>query len=62
MAQNSTTSTVLSNHRRKQQLEGIALHIDHLCAQYDSLPAGHHDRPRVMRQIEHWNVEYQAED
>jgi hypothetical protein len=62
MAQNNTTSTTLRNHRHKRQLEAIAHHIDHLCAQYDSLAAGHPDRPRLMRQIEHWNVEYQAED
>ena len=58
MAQNNTTSTTLY----KLQLEAIAFHIDYLCAEYDSLAAGHPDRPRVMRQIEHWNVEYQAED
>lgn len=61
MAQNNTTSTTLRSHRHKRQLEAIALHIDHLCAQYDSLAAGP-DRQRLMRQIEHWNVEYQAED
>ena len=36
MAQNNTSSTTLRNHRHKRQLEAIALHIDHLCAQYDT--------------------------
>lgn len=62
MAQNNTTSTTLRIHRRKRQLEAIALHIDHLCARYDSFAPGHPNRPHLMRQIEHWNVEYQAED
>ena len=62
MGQNNTTSTTLRNHRHKRQLEAIALHIDHLCAQYDSLAPGHPDRVRLIDEIAHWNVEYQVED
>jgi hypothetical protein len=55
-------STTLQDHRRKLRLEGIAHHLDLLCEQHDSLAPGHADRPQLLREIERWNVEYQAED
>ena len=58
----SIASSTLRNHRRKLRLEGIARHLDHLCEQCDSLAPGHPDRLRLIGQIEHWNVEYLAED
>ena len=62
MGQNTTTSTTLRNHRRKLRLEGIAHHLEQLSEQCDSLAPGHPDRPRLIREIAKWNVEYQAED
>jgi len=62
MAQNNTTSTTFQNHRRKLRLEGIAHHLDLLSEQCNSLPPDHPDRARLIREIEHWNIEYQAED
>ena len=62
MAQNNPTSTTLQDHRHKRRLEAIAHHIDRLCEQDDSLAPCHPDRKRLVRRIEHWNVEYQAED
>ena len=62
MGQNTTTSTTLRNHRRKLRLEGIAHHLEQLSELYDSLAPGHPDRPRLIREIAKWNIEYQAED
>jgi hypothetical protein len=62
MGQNITTSTTLRNHRRKFRLEGIAHHLDQLCEQCDRFAPGHPDRVRLIDEIAHWNVEYQAED
>ncbi|MFY9936903.1 MAG: hypothetical protein WAK33_08535 [Silvibacterium sp.] len=55
-------SSTLRNHRRKLRLQAIDRLLDLLCDLHDSLEPGHPDRPRLLRDIARWNVEYQAED
>jgi hypothetical protein len=55
-------SSTLHNHRRKLRLQAINRLLDLLCDLYDHLQPGHPDRPRLLGEIAHWNVEYQAED
>ena len=55
-------SSTLRNHRRKLRLQAIDRLLDLLCELHDHLEPGHPDRPRLLRKIAKWNVEYQAED
>jgi hypothetical protein len=55
-------SSTLRNHRRKLRLQAIDRLLDLLCDLHDHLDPGHPDRPRLLREIARWNVEYQAED
>jgi len=55
-------SIAARNHHRKLHRQAIHRRLDQLCEHHDSLTPGHPDRPRLIREIEKWNVEYQAED
>ena len=55
-------SIAARNHHRKVRCQTIHRHLDRLCEHHDSLAPGHPDRPRLIREIAKWNVEYQAED
>jgi hypothetical protein len=46
----------------KLRLQAIDRLFDLLCDLHDHLEPGYPDRPRILGEIAHWNVEYQAED